>query len=365
MRLRDAKMLGGMAEMQMLGERDERSDALKSIAALLPERRGFSRPADTLFILVDTTQTKLCLLGCPVERREIQSSEAVSASATENGGCSSRANAAFSKINKHRQPSEKPDDASSLNPRRETTCQRTSTDEKRIGIGLGGLGFAALTSSGVNAQGETTLTFWTVRHNTPELSATMRKILDEFEKENPTIKILHEPVSGNLVYPKFLAAVQGQSMPDVAEAYTYHPLQFAALDQMEPMDDIMDEWKASGRYDEVTNKYAIEKNFWNGHYWAVAYNMDIRPVYYRRDLLEAKGIAPPKTWDEFQAAAHRAERSGERGLRRRLSGRRLPHRPALLHGLHVPGRRRHPRQGRQADLRHRRRVTPTSRRSPT
>ena len=180
---------------------------------------------------------------------------------------------------------------------------KTFNRREAIGIGLGGLGFAALTSSGVNAQGETTLTFWTVRHNTPELASTMRKILDEFEKENPGIKVLHEPVSGNLVYPKFLAAVQGQSMPDVAEAYTYHPLQFAALDQMEPMDDIMEEWKQSGRYDEVTNKYAIEKNFWNGHYWAVAYNMDIRPVYYRRDLLEAKGIAPPKTWDEFQAAA--------------------------------------------------------------
>ena len=157
-----------------------------------------------------------------------------------------------------------------------------------IGLGLGGLGFAALTSS-VNAQGETTLTFWTVRHNTPELSATMRKILDEFEKENPTIKILHEPVSGNLVYPKFLAAVQGQSMPDVAEAYTYHPLQFAALDQMEPMDDIMDEWKASGRYDEVTNKYAIEKTL-ERQYWAVAYNMDTGGLLSQR-LREAKGIA--------------------------------------------------------------------------
>jgi multiple sugar transport system substrate-binding protein len=35
----------------------------------------------------------------------------------------------------------------------------------------------------------------------------------------------------------------------------------------------------------------------------VPYNLDIRPVYYRRDLLEAKGIKPPRTWDEFQAAA--------------------------------------------------------------
>ncbi|MCZ8100768.1 MAG: extracellular solute-binding protein, partial [Burkholderiales bacterium] len=33
------------------------------------------------------------------------------------------------------------------------------------------------------------------------------------------------------------------------------------------------------------------------------YNLDIRPVYYRKDLLEAKGIKPPTNWAEFQAAA--------------------------------------------------------------
>jgi len=170
-------------------------------------------------------------------------------------------------------------------------------------FGAAGIGVFAISATGVNAQGDAEVTFWTVRINTPELAGQLRKILDQFETENPGIKIKHEPVSGQLVYPKFLAAVQGQSMPDIAEAYTYHPLQFAAIDQMEPMDDIMDEWKKSGRYDEVVNKFAIEKNYWNGHYWAVAYNMDIRAIYYRRDLLDAKGIKPPTTWDEFQAAA--------------------------------------------------------------
>jgi multiple sugar transport system substrate-binding protein len=174
------------------------------------------------------------------------------------------------------------------------------TRRESLALGLGGL--FALSADGVNAQGQTVLTFWTIRLNTPELSAALAGILGEFEKAHPDIKIKHEPVSGSLVYPKFLAAVRGQSMPDVAEAYTYHPLQFAALNQMEPMDDVLDDWKKSGKLDQVVNEFAYRKNFWNGHYWAVPYNLDIRPIYYRRDLLQAKGIQPPKTWEQFQAA---------------------------------------------------------------
>lgn len=175
-------------------------------------------------------------------------------------------------------------------------------DRREIIIaGLGGL--FSLGNSGVNAQGQTTLTFWTVRLNTPELSGALKGILADFEKANPTIKISHEPVSGSLVYPKFIAAVRGQSMPDIAEAFSYHPLQFAALEQMEPMDDIIALWKSNGTLDNIFNEYAYKKFFWKGNYWGVPYNLDIRPIYYRKDLLEAKGLKSPKTWDEFQAAA--------------------------------------------------------------
>ena len=232
-----------------------------------------------------------------------------------------------------------------------------------LALGLGGL--FMLASNGVNAQGQTTLTFWTVRHNTPELAATMRKILDEFEKENPTIKIVHEPVSGQLVYPKFLAAVQGQSMPDVAEAYTYHPLQFAALDQMEPMDDIMDEWKKSGRYDEVINKYAIEKNFWNGHYWAARLQHRHPPDLLSPRPAGGEGHRAAEDLGRVPGRGHRAERPGQRGLRRRLSGRRLSYRAALLLAFMFQAGGGILDEGRQADLRHRPRATPTSRRSPT
>ncbi|HEX3350563.1 MAG TPA: sugar ABC transporter substrate-binding protein [Acetobacteraceae bacterium] len=167
-------------------------------------------------------------------------------------------------------------------------------------LGIGGL--FALSAGKANAQGEINLTFWSVRLNTPELQAALKPILRQFEAEHPGIKITNEPVSGNLVYPKFMAAVQGQKMPDIAEAFSYHPLQFAALGQMEPMDDIIEEWKANGLLADIFNEFAYKKFYWKGHYWGVPYNLDPRAIYYRKDLLAAKGIAPPNNWDDFQKA---------------------------------------------------------------
>jgi len=175
------------------------------------------------------------------------------------------------------------------------------TRREGLVLGLGGL--FALTASGVDAAGQASLTFWTVRINTPELVAALKGLLDQFMREHPDIKITQEPVSGSLVYPKFLTAVQGQSMPDVAEAFSYHPLQFAAMNQMEPLDDIISEWQANGQLANIVNEFAYKKFLWHDHYWGVPYNLDIRAFYYRKDLFTAKNIKPPTNWDEFQAAA--------------------------------------------------------------
>ena len=167
--------------------------------------------------------------------------------------------------------------------------------------GIGGM--FALGFGGASAQGQAALTFWSVRLNTPELQAALKGILAEFEKAHPNIKITNEPVSGGLVYPKFIAASRGQQMPDIAEAFSYHPLQFAAADQMEPMDDIIKEWEGNGYLADIVNEFAYRKFFWKEHYWGVPYNLDVRAIYYRKDILAAKGLSPPKNWADFEKAA--------------------------------------------------------------
>ena len=71
-----------------------------------------------------------------------------------------------------------------------------------------------------DAQGQATLTFWTVRHNTPELAATMRKILDEFEKENPDIKVKLQSNPYGGLQNKVLIALRSGIPPDVIEVQT-------------------------------------------------------------------------------------------------------------------------------------------------
>ncbi|HEV7717767.1 MAG TPA: sugar ABC transporter substrate-binding protein [Arsenicitalea sp.] len=171
-----------------------------------------------------------------------------------------------------------------------------------LALVLSGFVAAALGGKAL-AQDAKALSFWAVHTGTPELAAAMQTIIDQFEKEKAGTNVKFESVNGALVYPKFLTAVQGQSMPDVADGYSYHPLQFAALDQMLPLDDLIGEWKENGLLDQVVNEYAYKKFLWNGHYWAVPWNLDIRAIYYRKDLLEKAGVKPPTNWDEFQAAA--------------------------------------------------------------
>jgi len=164
---------------------------------------------------------------------------------------------------------------------------------------LGTMVATAITGKAMSA--DATISFWATHTGTPELKAAMQGLCDQFAKEKG-VTVNYQPVDGSLVYPKFLTAVQGGALPDVADGWSYHPLQFAAMGQMEPMDDIIDQWKSNGELADVVNDYAYKKFFWNGHYWAIPWNLDARAIYYRKDLLEKAGLKEPTNWDEFVEA---------------------------------------------------------------
>ncbi len=146
------------------------------------------------------------------------------------------------------------------------------------------------------------LLFWSSHPSGPEGQAALQVVIDRFNKENPDINVKYELVTGSAVYPKFLTAAQSGSMPDAADGYAFHPLQFAAMGTVTDVDDIIADWEKSGRVKDLNSPTAYKKFFWNGHYWGIPWQLDVRGILYRKDMLAEAGIKPPTNWDEFEKA---------------------------------------------------------------
>ena len=231
---------------------------------------------------------------------------------------------------------------------------KTFNRREALVFGVAGVGVFALTANGVNAQGQANLTFWTVRLNTPELAAAMKGILDD----------VREGASGDQGDPR--ARLRPARLPEVprrgagsVDAGRRRGLHLPSATVRRARPDGAD-GRHHGRVEE-------ERPLRRGRQ-----QIRHREEFLERPLLGGRLqprhppdlLSPRPARGEGDQAADQlgrvpgrgdcAERPGEQRLRRRLPGRRFPHRAALLLCVHVPGRRRHPRQGRQADLRHRR-----------
>ncbi len=95
---------------------------------------------------------------------------------------------------------------------------------------------------------------------------------------------------------------------------------------------------------------------YNGKVYTIPLDGDFHMVYYRKDILDKDGVAPPKTWDDYLDDRREVQRPGPQ--RGRRAGLRLVHRqeegrPELLVD-HLDRRRPAPGQGheRRRVLRH-------------
>ncbi len=132
-----------------------------------------------------------------------------------------------------------------------------------------------------------------------------RQVLDKFEAANPGTKVAIE-TGGNTseAQAQYLNTIMSAKDPslDVLILDVIRPAQFAAAGWTVPF-----EGKDMSSY---LPAYA-EANTVNGKVVALPAFADSMFLYYRKDLLDKYGIAPPKTWDELTAAAKKIA-EGER-----------------------------------------------------
>jgi multiple sugar transport system substrate-binding protein len=165
--------------------------------------------------------------------------------------------------------------------------------------------FAATLALGAStaAMAQTTLRIFTGGQQRPDV---MRKIVDDYEKRTPGVKVEVE-VGGatSEQQQQYLNTVLASkdSALDVILIDVIRPAQWAAAQWAEPLDGYLGAEK-----DAIMARYLPayrEANIVGGKVIALPYFADAQFLYYRKDLLQKHGVAPPKTWDELKAGAQK------------------------------------------------------------
>ena len=109
-------------------------------------------------------------------------------------------------------------------------------------------------------------------------------------------------VPANVLNERLAAAFEGGQPPDVFMQVGGQAQYYAALGLTLPIPEILEEMRAveGGIYEGM-----VSQAVYNGEVHGVPLEVDVVPMYARKDLLEAQGLGVPTTWEELRTASQK------------------------------------------------------------
>ena len=160
-----------------------------------------------------------------------------------------------------------------------------------------------------------TIEFWTIALG-DAFADYILGMISTYEEAHPGVKIKWVDVSGGEVSEKFLAALVGDTPPDLANIYDLP--RFLQYDILVDMDQAV----------SVTDKPKRLDNFWRGvgyfqgTNYVIPWYVGVTMLWYNKDLFQKAGLdpdRPPRTIDEMLAMGRQIhERTGKYGVSWRL-----------------------------------------------
>ncbi len=157
------------------------------------------------------------------------------------------------------------------------------------------------------AQDKVRISQWYHQYGEEGTQQAAARYAEEYTKQNPNVEVEMVWVPGDYEGDKLPAALLTDQGPDVYESHTSVALVRAG--QVEPLDDLYTE---EVKKDFHPNNLA--DNTVGGKIYAVKMIDDMGLLYYRKSLLQEKGITPPQTMDELIAAAKALDTGRTKGL---------------------------------------------------
>jgi ABC-type glycerol-3-phosphate transport system substrate-binding protein len=137
----------------------------------------------------------------------------------------------------------------------------------------------------------------------PPSIAFFNRAIAEFERQNPGVKIEMEVISTDGRLQKVTASMNARTMPEVFKILPEERFNFGRRGFLVQLDDVAEQ---IGRADfPATMLMPLD-----GKLYDLPYTIgNFSTMWYRADLLEEAGLAPPRNWSEYLAAARRLTRA--------------------------------------------------------
>lgn len=124
------------------------------------------------------------------------------------------------------------------------------------------------------------------------------KAAADFMKEHPDVKITVETFSWSEFNTKWTTGIRAGQVPDISTALPNQVVEMLDAEALAPMDDVIDKIGRDRFYEAPLKEGTVD-----GKAYSIPLYSHAQVMWYRSDLLKAKNIEVPTTWDELAKAA--------------------------------------------------------------
>jgi multiple sugar transport system substrate-binding protein len=138
----------------------------------------------------------------------------------------------------------------------------------------------------------------------------MKEIYKQFQQEHPNITVKFEEIPAEESSRKLTAQIAGGNPPDAAYMDAGTTADFASRGALVNLDNYIER----SEYDQDDYVEAFKASaMYEDSMYALPFDGESTGLFYRTDRFEEAGIAePPKTWEEFEAAAQKLTDPGNK-----------------------------------------------------
>ena len=187
-----------------------------------------------------------------------------------------------------------------------------------VGLGVGAASAALLAACSSGGSGGThtsagTLKFWNMPWGGTTFNPLDKKIVLGYKPDSGLPGVTYQEIQWANFVQTFGSAVASGTGPAVSSGGGTQAFQFAAQDKIAYADNMFEDWKKDGLYEDFLPGLLDTMKTKEG-YAAIPYNLDLRVSWYNKTLLEQAGVEPPTDWQSYLDVCAALKKSGVYGF---------------------------------------------------